>query len=101
MEALRGAVSACLASIAPDEAPPSHPAPLNVEKALPKIVDQSSYEKPLETPPLAPASMRMMARAGFATKRSIARNVYRPTLEAGRNLMEHVGAIARKYVLAR
>jgi glutamate synthase domain-containing protein 2 len=101
MEALRGAIQSCLDSIAPHDAEPGRPAPSIVSRALPKVQDQSWYEAPLATPSNAPGVKLMMARAEMGTRRTFARKIYRPTLEAGRTLMEHLGSIARKYVLAR
>ena len=92
---------ACLALIAPKELSPSRPAPAILKRALPKVADQSSPEPAEARAPKAPETKRLWARIRLAMKRMFARRVYRPGLDSGRDLMEHVGAIARKHVLAR
>jgi glutamate synthase domain-containing protein 2 len=101
-EATHDYVGACLELIAPDaNLPPAHPAKLVVERAIPKIAAQS-WSKGRTKPQTRRAgrAKRFLADTGLATHRSVARKAYRPALESGRALMEHVGAIARKYVIA-
>jgi glutamate synthase domain-containing protein 2 len=94
-------VAACLSLIAPRELPPSKPAPVIMRRALPKVEEQRSAPPEEVRAPTAPATKRLLARARLLMRRMFARRAYRPGLDAGRDLMEHVGSIARKYVLAR
>lgn len=96
-------VEACLRMIAPDvEIPPNRPPAAIVDTVLPKIAAQSWSSADTEdyVPVKAPKIKRLGERARLRIRKALARKVYRPGLEKGRGLLDHLGKMARKYITA-